>query len=140
MSNGDKITPLGMQRPLMTDRNWNNSELKNFSVQNSKSNADILDEIRRYRDPNDREQADDHIKKVNMQHNAMQTKTPDQDTEEDVNTIEGGLPGSKTPTPHDLMKDVQPHSGTKKGKTLTVLFKADKQSEVRQTNVSSRLD
>ena len=42
------ITPLGHQKPPMTDRNWNNSELKKFSVTQSKSNADIADELRRF--------------------------------------------------------------------------------------------
>ena len=43
------ITPIGIQKPLMTDRNWNNSELRKFSVTHSKSNADIADELRRFR-------------------------------------------------------------------------------------------
>ena len=33
----------------MTDRNWNNSELKKFSVTQSKSNADIAEELRRFK-------------------------------------------------------------------------------------------
>ena len=32
----------------MTDRNWNNSELKKFSVTQSKSNADIVEELRNF--------------------------------------------------------------------------------------------
>lgn len=44
------ITPLGIQKPPMTDRNWNNSELKKFSVTQSKSNADIVEELRRFKE------------------------------------------------------------------------------------------
>ena len=43
------VTPLGFQKPPMTDRNWNNSELKKFSVTQSKSNADIAEELRRFK-------------------------------------------------------------------------------------------
>ena len=43
------VTPLGVQKAPMTDRNWNNSELKKFSVTQSKSNADIAEELRRFK-------------------------------------------------------------------------------------------
>jgi len=33
----------------MTDRNWNNSELKKFSVNQSKSNADIVEELNNFK-------------------------------------------------------------------------------------------
>ena len=35
--------------PILTDRGWNNSELKKFSVTQSKSNADIENELRAFR-------------------------------------------------------------------------------------------
>ena len=47
-SSGGHVTPLGLAKPPMTDRNWNNSELKKFSVNQSKSNADIADELKRF--------------------------------------------------------------------------------------------
>lgn len=50
-SSGGIITPLGMNKVPMTDRNWNNSELKKFSVTQSRSNADILEELRRAQMP-----------------------------------------------------------------------------------------
>ena len=47
-SGADGVTPLGIHKPPMTDRNWNNSELKKFSVTQSKSNADIVEELNRF--------------------------------------------------------------------------------------------
>ena len=74
----------------------------------------------------------------------MQTKTPDQDTEEDCNTVEGGLMVvQNTPTPQNGSRDInQSHQDSaRKGKTLTVLFKPDKQgADNRNTNLSSRQD
>ena len=49
-SSGGNITPLGISKSPMTDRNWNNSELKKFSVQQSKSNADIAEELLRFKE------------------------------------------------------------------------------------------
>ena len=48
-SSQGQISPLGIQKAPMTDRNWNNSELKKFSVTQSKSNADIAEELRRFK-------------------------------------------------------------------------------------------
>ena len=42
----------------MTDRHWNNSELKKFSVSQSKSNADIIEELRRFKLEGDAELAE----------------------------------------------------------------------------------
>ena len=44
--------------PPMTDRHWNNSELKKFSVSQSKSNADIIEELRRFKLEGDAELAE----------------------------------------------------------------------------------
>ena len=58
-SSGGAISPLGFAKPPpMTDRHWNNSELKKFSVSQSKSNADIIEELRRFKLEGDAELAE----------------------------------------------------------------------------------
>lgn len=42
----------------MTDRHWDTSELKKFSVSQSKSNADIIEELKRFKLEGDAELAE----------------------------------------------------------------------------------
>ena len=58
-SSGGGVSPLGFAKPPpMTDRHWDTSELKKFSVSQSKSNADIIEELKRFKLEGDAELAE----------------------------------------------------------------------------------
>jgi len=52
---------MGFQKPPMTDRNWNNSELKKFSMTQSKSNADIVEDLRRFKEAGGLDSFNNHL-------------------------------------------------------------------------------
>ena len=109
----------------MTDRNWNNSELKKFSVTQSKSNADIAEELRRFKVEGGA------LDSFNENHNSMiiaqnmgSTQIAHDTEEEDAN---------------QLTNSQMRNTGNRKGKTFTVLFKADRRNEKSNSHLRSNV-